>query len=136
MKDFFSFALFLLIPVYSSAQDVCACHVVVPGYPPLARMARIDGSVNVEIEIGPEGNVITAKASGSHKLLQRESEDNIRLWKFCPTRTSAGPSRNLIRITYVYKLEGKEAYHAPFPKVTLDLPFRVEIISSPPEPQP
>jgi TonB family protein len=117
------------------ADQTCAKHVVVPGYPRLARVARLEGTVNVEIQVDSRGKVISAKASGGHKLLQSASEENIREWTFDSSMLSGGQPRRL-QIAYLYRLEGKEQYHDAPPKVILDLPDRVEIIAHPPEPQP
>jgi hypothetical protein len=43
-------------------------HKVGPNYPPLAWQASIQGSVTVEIELGTDGDVVSAKASGAHEI--------------------------------------------------------------------
>lgn len=113
----------------------CAQHVVVPGYSRLARMARLQGSVRVEIKVGADGKVVSATATGNDRLLERASEENIRQWRFCPA-SSAQESVRTQTVTYVYRLEGREEYYDPPPRVVLDLPEKVEITSHPPEPQP
>jgi TonB family protein len=99
-------------------------------------MAQLEGTVTVVIEIGSDGRVISAKASGPSKLLERASEENARHWTFSGPPTRLGSGSRQTKITYVYKLEGKPQYYDPPPTVVLDLPERVEITSQPPEPQP
>ena len=132
MNKLLCFSLFLLIPVRCVAQDIQVRHVVVPDYPSLPRMASIEGSVDVEVEIDSEGKVINTKASGGHPLLQRAAQANVRLWRFSPLKPPGDPNQNRMTVTYVYKIEGQAAYGTA-PEVTLDLPSRVEIITRPAE---
>jgi len=127
--------LALLAAASLGAGQIRPKHIVVPGYPRVARVARLQGTVSVEIEIGPDGKVISAKASGGHKLLQDAAEENIRQWTFEPSAPSENAPTTL-RIAYVYRLEGKEeVYYSP-PVVIFDLPERVEIVGHPPKAQP
>ena len=45
-----------------AAERVCVVSMTVPDYPPLARMARIQGSVGVDVEIDRTGKVVSAEA--------------------------------------------------------------------------
>ena len=130
--------LFLVSTVASHGADqICVRHLPVPGYPRLARMARLQGSVSVELEIGADGKVLSAKGSGAHRLLARASEENIRQWSFgaVPGGAASVPARRH-RVIYVYKLEGKEECYDSPPIVVLDLPDRIQVTGHPPEPQP
>jgi len=111
----------------------CVRHMVVPGYPRVARMARLEGIVNVQVEIRADGKVISATGSGANDLLNRASEENVREWLF-GRDFHEGISKQTI--TYIYKLQGKEEYYDSSPVVVLDLPCRVEITGHPPQPQP
>jgi TonB family protein len=118
------------------AKTLWVQHLVVPEYPSLARMARLQGTVTIEVEIGRDGKVVEAKAHGAHPLLQRESEKNLRQWTFHAEPGAPDSVMTHATITYVYKLGGKEMYHQPVPTVVMNLPDRVEITTNPPEPQP
>lgn len=122
---------FLLSVVTCCAQgQVCVRHIVVPAYPVLARMARVEGTVTVEAKIGPDGRVISAESSGGQELLQRASEQNIRQWTFSPGAPGeTGCSK--VSFKYIYKLKGKEDYYDATSDVTIDLPDRVEITARP-----
>lgn len=101
------FLLLLVSAACCGGEEVCVQHVVVPGFPHLARMASIQGPVTVEIEIGEDGKVVSAKASGVHRLLERASEENIRQWTFRPSTLTGRPISKRLRITYIYKLAGQ-----------------------------
>ena len=136
MKGFSLWLIILATATCGDAQVICVRHLIVPGYPRLARSARLQGSVSVEITIDAEGKVVSAKASGASKLLQRAAEQNLLQWIFYPTRAPAGSSPTRSTMTFVYRLEGKEEYYDPPPRIIMDLPSHVDIVSNPPEPQP
>ena len=90
-------------------------------------MARLQGSVSIEIEIGADGKVASAKAAGGDPILQRAAEKNLRLWRFDSPRDAKNlPLRH--SIVYVYKLV--DAY-MKCPDIVFHLPDRVEISEEP-----
>jgi TonB family protein len=117
--------------VCAHAADRAVRHIVAPDYARLARIANLQGTVSVQVEIAPDGRIISAKAEGGHPLLQRAAEDNVRTWVF-----EAKTERSIQTIRYRYVLEGKQTYEEPHAKVVFDLPSEVEIRSNPYEPQP
>ncbi|HXM98892.1 MAG TPA: TonB family protein [Candidatus Dormibacteraeota bacterium] len=128
------FSYFLLsVALCTGGKEPCVQHLVVPGYPHLARQARLEGTVNVEVEIGSNGAVISTKASGANKLLQRAAEENLREWTFVLSAPASVSKRTII---FTYRLAGKEENYESSPVVILDLPCRVQITAHPPEPQP
>ena len=56
-----------------------------PTYPLVAREARAQGNVVVDITVDEQGNVVDAKASRGHPLLQSASVEAARQAKFRPT---------------------------------------------------
>src|SRR5690242_15360424 len=122
MKGLSLCLLVLASATCGGAQVLCVRHLVVPEYPRLARMARLQGAVTVAIKIDTQGSVVSAKASGASKLLQRAAEQNVRQWTFCPRPVSGGTSSNWSTITFVYRLEGREEYYDPPTRVAMDLP--------------
>jgi outer membrane biosynthesis protein TonB len=98
-------------------------------------MAQLEGTVSLDVEVGTDGNVISVRASGAHKLLQKASEENVRQWVFERSPDKEGA---ILRgeVVYTYKLEGKAEYYDSAPTVTLDLPSRVLIVARPAEVQP
>lgn len=116
-------------------QGLCVRDLPVPNYSRLARMARLQGTVVVEVEISVDGKVVKERASGGHALLQREARANARQWTFRNVPlNSKFPVKH--SITYVYRLEGESRYEDPPPVVKLTLPDRVEITSHPPTVEP
>jgi TonB family protein len=61
-------------------------------YPDIARAARAQGSVTVQIVVDEEGNVASAKAVSGHPLLQSAAVDAARGAKFRPTLLSGEPT--------------------------------------------
>ncbi len=62
-----------------------------PDYPPLARNNGIVGEVQVDILIGEDGNVISAKVISGHALLQQAALKAAKQWKFNATLLNGLP---------------------------------------------
>ena len=60
-------------------------------YPAIARAARAQGSVTVQVLIDEEGKVISAVPVSGHPLLQQSAASAVRQWRFTPTRLSGQP---------------------------------------------
>lgn len=56
-----------------------------PVYPHVARQARLEGTVTVEVVISVEGRVESARALGGHPLLVSAAVEAARGWRFQPT---------------------------------------------------
>jgi periplasmic protein TonB len=77
----------------------------VPAYPPIAKAARAQGTVVVEIVVGESGDVISANAVSGHPLLQQAAMAAARQAKFSPTRLSGQPVQVSGTLTYNFVLE-------------------------------
>ena len=55
-----------------------------PVYPELARRINANGTVRLEIQIAPTGEVKTVKPLGGHPLLIPAAEDAVRKWRYEP----------------------------------------------------
>jgi len=62
-----------------------------PQYPAAARAVRASGTVNVQVTIDENGNVISAMAVSGHPLLRQSSEQAARQAKFSPILLSGQP---------------------------------------------
>jgi len=71
-----------------------------PAYPPLAKAAHASGTVVVQITIDENGDVISARASSGHPLLQAAAVEAARQAKFSTTRLSGRPVKVTGVITY------------------------------------
>jgi TonB family protein len=63
-------------------------HAEDPPYPPLARDARIEGSVELEFQIDPSGGATSVAVVSGHPVLARPAENAVASWRF--VRPAAG----------------------------------------------
>jgi protein TonB len=77
---------------------------VEPSYPPLARAARVGGSVTVEIMIDESGNVTSARAVSGHPLLKESAVAAARGWRFRPTLLTGVPVKVIGTITFNFQM--------------------------------
>jgi TonB family protein len=127
-------SLLLTHGVASVMDHVCIHSIVPPEYPRLALVARIIGRVNLDIEIGHDGNVLSVKASSGHPLLVRAAEQSVIQWSFdIPSSVKHFPIRQTMVIDY--KIEGEQTLAEACPTVILRPPDRVEIVTQPLEPE-
>ena len=64
---------------------------VPPGYPPLARQARIQGTVRLEAIIDRDGNVKSLSVVSGHPLLVQAALDAVSKWKYQATLLNGTP---------------------------------------------
>jgi periplasmic protein TonB len=64
---------------------------IAPEYPPLARQARIYGSVEIDAIIDERGNVVEARVVSGHPLLTAAALKAVVQWKYEPTSLSGQP---------------------------------------------
>jgi TonB family protein len=75
-----------------------------PVYPPIAKAARAQGVVTVQIIVDEEGYVIAANAVSGHPLLQHAAVLAARQARFTPTRLEGQPVKVSGVITYNFVL--------------------------------
>ena len=56
-----------------------------PEYPPLAKMARIQGTVRLDATISKDGTIEDLKVISGHPLLVRAALDAVQRWRYQPT---------------------------------------------------
>jgi len=71
--------------------------------PPLARAARISGSVVVEVVVDEEGNVVSARSLSGHPLLKDAAVDAARQWQFSPTQLSGVAVKVIGNLTFKFE---------------------------------
>jgi TonB family protein len=76
-----------------------------PAYPPLAKAARVSGSVVVEVTIDEDGNVFAARAISGHPLLKDAAVAASREWTFAPTILTGVPVKVIGTITFNFNLD-------------------------------
>ncbi len=75
-----------------------------PDYPAIARSARQEGTVPVEISINENGDVISARAISGPVLLRGPAESAARRWKFKPSTRDGKPLPAVTTINFRFKL--------------------------------
>jgi outer membrane biosynthesis protein TonB len=92
----------------------------VPLYPPLARVANVEGVVHVSVTT--DGHRVTsAHAEDGPKLLATAAEDNARTWQF------AVHDPTTFTVTYTYALPTEWKSDPNNPIVVLRLPTEVQV---------
>lgn len=76
-----------------------------PAFPPIARAARAQGTVTVQITVDEEGYVISARAVSGHPLLQQAAVKAARQARFAPTRLSGEPVKVTGVVIYNFVLQ-------------------------------
>lgn len=75
----------------SGVQAAKLIHRVMPMYPPLAKQARISGTVKLMGIISREGRIINLQVISGHPLLVGVAVDAVRQWVYEPTLLSGEP---------------------------------------------
>lgn len=76
-----------------------------PPYPPIAKAARAQGTVTVQIVVDETGKVISATPVGGHPLLQQAARQAALQARFSPTLLSGQPVKVSGVITYNFVLQ-------------------------------
>ncbi|HEV2883003.1 MAG TPA: energy transducer TonB [Pyrinomonadaceae bacterium] len=76
-----------------------------PAYPMLAKQARVQGTVTVEIVIDEQGRVMSAQATSGHPLLRMAAQQSAYQARFSPTSISGQPVKVSGVITYNFILQ-------------------------------
>jgi TonB family protein len=92
------------IPIPSKVLQGKAIERRVPNYPAIALPIHLQGSVPVEVVIGVDGAVISARAVGGHPILAAAAVEAARFWRFEPTLLNNKPVQVTGIITFVFKL--------------------------------
>ena len=116
--------------VLASEERVIVTKAVAPShYPPVARAARMEGKVKVDIKINTTGNVTAANGVEGHKLLQKVSEAAAVNWKFATS--TKGSNERLAQLTFTFILGTGDRDTISFlPPYEVEYVARVEKIDS------
>lgn len=76
-----------------------------PPYPAEAKQQRVSGTVNVQVMIDKNGNVIHSCAIEGPKLLREQAENAAYRWRFSPTLLDGNPARVTGTITFKFTLQ-------------------------------
>jgi TonB family protein len=104
-------------------------HADVPLYPVVARMARLSGTVRVDVSVRKGTVVGVSVASHSSGALEHAAIANVKTWRFEPD------CNGTLSVTYVYELEREQEFPPPNPHVDMRLPTYVRITAVPAAPR-
>ena len=79
------------IRVGGNVQSAKLVKQPVPVYPPLAKAARIQGTVQLSVLIGPDGTVQDVQLLSGHPLLVQAATDAVKQWVYQPTLLNGNP---------------------------------------------
>jgi protein TonB len=76
---------------------------VEPEYPPIAKQARVTGTVVVEVSVDEQGNVSSARVQSGPQPLRAASVAAAMRWKFQPSTLNGAPVRTISRLVFNFK---------------------------------
>jgi protein TonB len=79
---------------------------VQPVYPPLARQARIQGSVILQAEISKEGSIENLRLISGHPMLAPSAIEAVKQWRYKPYFLNGEPVEVETQITVNFSLSG------------------------------
>jgi periplasmic protein TonB len=77
-----------------------------PEYPPLAKMARIQGTVRLEALIAKDGTIKDLKVMSGHPLLVKSALSAVQQWRYQPTLLNGQPVEVETEIDVNFTLAG------------------------------
>lgn len=92
------------VKVSSGVQEAQLLHRVVPAYPPLAKQARIQGTVQFTAVIATNGSIESLELVSGHPLLVRAAYDAVRQWRYRPTYLNGQPVEVFTQIAMRFNL--------------------------------
>jgi protein TonB len=78
---------------------------VEPVYPPIARAAKAEGEVRIQVVVSEEGKVIEAATIDGHPLLRDAALQAARQWEFIPKELSGKPVKVVGILTFNFTLK-------------------------------
>ena len=95
------------IRVTEDAEQGLILKKVDPVYPPLARQARIQGTVILRVHINKSGDVESLQLYSGHPMLAPAAIDAVKQWKYKPHLLNGGPVNVETRVTVNFTLPEK-----------------------------
>ena len=77
-----------------------------PNYPPLARQARIQGSVLLQAQISKDGSIQNLRLISGHPMLAPAAIEAVKQWKYKPYMLNGEPVEVETQITVNFTLAG------------------------------
>jgi TonB family protein len=119
--------------LYAQTSDISVQRYEVPGYPAIAKTARIEGDVLLQLKLAPNGDVVDAKVISGSRWLQQASLDAVKKWKYyCKSCKYGEPFEH--QITFAFRSDTKLDYRDV--SVEFKLPSKITVTVGPPLIQP
>jgi periplasmic protein TonB len=93
-------------PRISESMEGSLIHRVQPEYPPLAKQARIQGTVLLHAVIDREGKIENLQVLGGHPLLVKAALKAVQQWRYRPYYLNGQPVEVETEITVHFMLSG------------------------------
>jgi protein TonB len=93
------------IQVSGEVQEAMLLVVVRPQYPPLAKRARIQGTVRMSAIINKEGKIIELTVIDGHPFLVDAAVEVVRKWRYRPTYLGGEPVEVATQIIMRFHLD-------------------------------
>jgi outer membrane biosynthesis protein TonB len=106
--------------------DLRLMHAEVPFYPPLARVARVWGTVELTVKVR-HGAVTAVEVKTGPPMLAQAATENVKSWKF-PEWVNA-----TFQTKFIYELRDREQLPNGL-KIEMEPPFLTTIATVPPAP--
>ena len=78
---------------------------VEPVYPELAKRARVQGTVVLQVLVDEQGSVADIKVISGHQLLRDAASGAVRQWKYSPTLLNGEPVKVIATVTVLFVLK-------------------------------
>jgi TonB family protein len=95
----------LRIRVGSHVQEQRLIKHVDPDYPALAKQARIQGTVRLQITVSPDGHVADIQLLSGHPLLVPATKDAVARWEYKPTLLNGSPAEVVTQVDVPFHLD-------------------------------
>ena len=92
------------IRVGGNVQQASLISHPTPVYPPLAKQARIQGTVKLQAIIAKDGSIAQLEVISGHPLLVASALDAVRQWRYRPTLLNGEPVEVVTTIDVVFTL--------------------------------
>ena len=92
------------IRVSSGVEAAQIISKITPDYPPLAKMARIQGTVKLEAVISKDGTIQELKVISGHPLLVKAAVSAVQQWRYRPTLLSGEPVEVQTEVDVIFTL--------------------------------
>ncbi len=77
----------------------------VPEYSPLAKAARLQGTVALNVVIGRDGAIASVELISGHPFLVKAAIDAVKDWVYSPTLLNGEPVDVVTKLVVVFRLD-------------------------------